>query len=154
MDTPEPTNVIVLPYAGFWRRFCAMIIDIFVLFAAQMVFVFLTAVLSLFMGDSTAVKPLLTVLGTGFNFILPWIYMAKLESSQKQASLGKMALGIRVTDLQGRRISFARASGRYFGKILSGLLLLIGYLMAAFTQKKQALHDMMAGCLVVRREEN
>jgi uncharacterized RDD family membrane protein YckC len=79
-----------------------------------------------------------------------WLYWALLESSAWQATLGKKILGLRVTDLEGRRISFARASGRYFGKLFSQLILLIGFLMAAFTARKQALHDMIAGCLVVR----
>jgi uncharacterized RDD family membrane protein YckC len=69
-------------------------------------------------------------------------------SSRRQATLGKMALGLRVTDLYGRRISFARASGRHFAKIISGMILLIGYIMAAFTHRHQALHDMIAGTLV------
>jgi uncharacterized RDD family membrane protein YckC len=59
-------------------------------------------------------------------------------------------LGLKVTDLEGRRISFARATGRHFAKILSGLMFFIGFIMAGFTQRKQALHDMIAGTLVVR----
>jgi uncharacterized RDD family membrane protein YckC len=72
-----------------------------------------------------------------------------MESSSKQATLGKLALGIVVTDLNGNRISFGRATGRYFGKIVSGMIFAIGYIMAGFTEKKQALHDMIASCLVV-----
>ena len=85
-------------------------------------------------------------------FMLAWIYNAAMESSRHQGTLGKMALGLIVTDLQGRPISFAHASGRYFAKIISGLVPLgIGYAMAGFTEKKQALHDMIASCLVLRR---
>lgn len=73
-----------------------------------------------------------------------------MESSAKQATLGKMALGIVVTDLEGARIGFGRATGRYFAKILSGLILGIGFLMAAFTERKQGLHDIIAGTLVVK----
>jgi uncharacterized RDD family membrane protein YckC len=72
-----------------------------------------------------------------------------MESSSKQATLGKMALGIIVTDLEGQRISFGKATGRHFSKIVSGIILYIGFIMVAFTEKKQGLHDMMAGCLVV-----
>ncbi|MGB6469852.1 MAG: RDD family protein, partial [Candidatus Acidiferrales bacterium] len=68
-----------------------------------------------------------------------------------QGTLGKRALGLLVTDLEGRRVSFGRASGRYFGKIVSALILMIGFIMAGFTEKKQALHDMLAGCLVLRK---
>lgn len=85
----------------------------------------------------------------GLFFAGGWIYEAGLESSSKQATLGKMALGLRVTDKYGRRITFARASGRYFSKLLSRILM-IGYIMAGFTARKQALHDMIAGTLVVR----
>jgi uncharacterized RDD family membrane protein YckC len=75
-----------------------------------------------------------------------------MESSSHQGTLGKMALGLIVTDLEGRRINFARASGRYFAKIITGLIPLgIGYMMAGFTEKKQALHDMIASCLVLRK---
>jgi uncharacterized RDD family membrane protein YckC len=83
--------------------------------------------------------------------MLNWIYYAALESSAWQATLGKKVLGLRVTDLAGNRISFARASGRFFGMILSGMILGIGFLMAGFTARKQALHDILAGCLVLRQ---
>ena len=79
------------------------------------------------------------------------IYFAFMESSARQATLGKQALGIIVTDLNGNRIYFGKATARYFGKFISGLILGIGYIMAGFTEKKQALHDMMARCLVVKK---
>lgn len=63
-----------------------------------------------------------------------------------------MALGLIVTDMQGRRVTFARASGRFFAKIITNLIpLWIGYIMAGFTEKKQALHDMIASCLVLKK---
>jgi uncharacterized RDD family membrane protein YckC len=83
-------------------------------------------------------------------FVVSWIYEAGMESSSKQATLGKMALGLKVTDERGQRISFARATGRHFSKIISGMILLIGYIMAGFTARKQALHDVIAGTLVIR----
>ena len=83
--------------------------------------------------------------------MLNWLYYAFLESSSWQGTLGKKALGLEVTDLQGRRISFARASGRFFGKFISVMILLIGFIMAGFTARKQALHDILAGCLVIRK---
>lgn len=82
--------------------------------------------------------------------IVNWLYFAIMESSSKQGTLGKMALNIKVTDEQGNRISFARATGRYFGKFLSTFLLMFGYIMAGFTKRKQALHDILSGCLVVK----
>ena len=80
-----------------------------------------------------------------------WLYHTLMESSHHQATLGKMALGIKVTDLDGNRISFTRANGRFFGKWLSGAVMNVGYLMAAFTEKKQALHDILASCLVIQK---
>ena len=85
------------------------------------------------------------------GLLMAWLYYALLESSKLQGTLGKVALNIRVTDLGGRRISFARASGRFFGRVLSNLTLGIGYLIQVFTQRRQALHDLLAGTLVVRR---
>lgn len=79
-----------------------------------------------------------------------WLYFALQESSQHQATIGKRAMKIYVTDIQGQRISFGQATGRYFSKILSDILC-IGYLMVAFTDKKQGLHDMIASTLVQRR---
>jgi len=90
------------------------------------------------------------IVGETLYFCAFWIYEAAMESSSRQATLGKMAMGLKVTDEQGRRISFARATGRYFSKIISGMILFIGYIMAGFTARKQALHDMIAGTLVMR----
>ena len=83
------------------------------------------------------------------SMIIAWLYYALLESSSKQATVGKMALALVVTDLQGRRITFGRATGRHFSKILSAIILMIGFIMAGVTARKQALHDMIAGTLVL-----
>jgi uncharacterized RDD family membrane protein YckC len=84
--------------------------------------------------------------------VVTWLYFASMESSERQGTLGKMALGLFVTDMHGKRISFARASGRFFAKFITGLIpFFIGYIMAGFTEKKQALHDMIAGCLVLKK---
>jgi uncharacterized RDD family membrane protein YckC len=83
---------------------------------------------------------------------IPWIYNAAMESSRKQGTFGKMALSIAVTDMSGRRVSFGKASSRHFSKFLSMFFLGIGFLMASFTERKQALHDMVAGCMVVVKE--
>ena len=97
-------------------------------------------------GDDGGSLALLQLIATAGGFL----YFALMESSTNQATVGKMALGIKVTDLEGNRISFGRALGRTFAKILSGLIIFIGYIIAAFTEKKQALHDMIAGTLVVK----
>ena len=87
-----------------------------------------------------------------FFWGLGWLYFAGMESSERQATFGKSVVSLRVTDLEGRRLSFKHATGRFFAKIVSGLIpLAIGYIMAGFTEKKQALHDMIAGTLVLQR---
>ncbi len=83
--------------------------------------------------------------------IFIWLYYAIMESSGKQATLGKLALSLKVTDLNGNKISFARATGRHFAKIITDFTFGIGYLMPLFTEKKQTLHDMIAGCVVVKK---
>ena len=133
-------------YAGFWLRFAAFIIDWIVLIAVNL---FITAVLGGFRGQRQPV--VLEFLAAAAQISSQWLYYALMESSSYQVTLGKMALGLKVTDLNGQRISFGRASGRYFGKILSGLILCIGFLMIGFTQKKQGLHDMLADTLVVKK---
>jgi uncharacterized RDD family membrane protein YckC len=87
----------------------------------------------------------------GVMFIMQWCYFAGMESSPLRATVGKLAVGVYVTDMEGKRISFAKATGRYFGKIISGLILCIGYILAGTTEKKQALHDSMANCLVMSK---
>jgi len=153
-------------YAGFWLRLVAYIMDAIII---GIPFVVVFGVLAVVSGAGAALsnihpgeeppEALIALLGLGFIFSLVlvaliggWLYYAMLESSSWQATLGKRALGLYVTDMEGRRISFARASGRYFGKLVTGLIpLAIGYIMAGFTAKKQALHDMIASCLVLRK---
>jgi uncharacterized RDD family membrane protein YckC len=84
------------------------------------------------------------------RMLVSWLYGAAFESSRWQATPGKMLLGMKVTDLAGRRLSFIKASGRALGKWLSGLLLGMGFVLVAFTDRKQGLHDLMAGTLVRR----
>ena len=143
-------NGNIQQYAGFWRRFAAYLIDSMVIAFALTNFASLLSrqlVVSI-----TNAQTLNTYLATAIvvmSLLLTWAYYSGMESSPLQATIGKLVVGIYVTDLQGQRISFGRATGRWFGKIISGAILLIGYLMAGFTEKKQALHDKMAGCLVL-----
>jgi len=91
------------------------------------------------------------IVGAALGLLASWIYEAAMESSSLQATLGKMIFGMKVTDLNRNRISFARATGRHFAKYLSSMILFIGYIMAGFTERKQALHDIIASTVVVRR---
>ena len=130
-------------YAGFWRRFAAWFLDGLILSLVTLPFTLQ------FGGDVAAEAARASAAGT-ISTVVGWLYYALMESSAKQATVGKMALGIIVTDLEGRKIGFGRATGRYFAKILSALILGIGFLMAGFTERKQALHDMVASTLVVK----
>jgi uncharacterized RDD family membrane protein YckC len=148
--------------AGFWLRFVAVFIDGIVLSIVNLILV--TPIIGLLgltaaSGDYSAFSTdggmaaliggiIVTYLAI---FIAGWLYYAIMESSNKQGTLGKMLIGLKVTDLEGNRISFGKATGRYFGKIVSAIILYIGFMMAGFTEKKQGLHDIMAGSLVVKK---
>lgn len=141
-------------YAGFWRRVGAYLIDAFLVQIVTFIAAFAAGMLIGIVGAATGnldmVQKVAGPLGFLMGLIISIAYYAGLESSSWQATLGKIALDIEVTDLEGRRISFGRAVGRLFGKIPSGLILGIGFLMVAFTERKQGLHDMMADTLVVK----
>lgn len=141
-------------YAGFWKRFAAAIIDGIILAVAAFPINMLGNAFPSTLEPSEEVLILAAVvslISACVQIVINWLYYACMESSHFQGTLGKLALGIKVTDYYGKRISFGRATGRHFAKILSYCTLHIGFLMAAFTEKKQALHDMVAGCLVVNR---
>jgi len=150
-----PSYPAAVQYAGFWKRLAAALIDGVLLTIAYFVAAFtLGFVYGAVTGGgddemSDAAASILAYVAWAATAILGWLYYALMESSAKQATLGKMALGIVVTDAQGRRVSFTRATGRYFGKIISCIILYIGFIMIAFTERKQGLHDIMADCLVV-----
>jgi uncharacterized RDD family membrane protein YckC len=169
---PGTTGTMVrrIHYGGFWIRFVAAMVDGAVISIPMCLFVLIIIGAvggttaehfhAIFNGDSDeaaqrivefipaflGIVALFVVLGIG----LQWLYYAMLESSEWQATLGKKILHLQVTDMFGKRMSFARASGRYFGKLLNQLLPLpIGFIIAGFTEKKQALHDFIAGTVVV-----
>jgi uncharacterized RDD family membrane protein YckC/phage FluMu protein Com len=143
-------------YADFGRRLLAYIIDQVLVgvvnFGVGLVLgVVFGALMAANGGQGEAAMIILQLSSSLIGMMIGWLYEALMTSSANQATLGKMALGIIVTDLDGRRVSFGRATGRHFAKILSGCTLLIGYIIAAFTEKKQALHDLLAGTLVLRK---
>lgn len=141
-----------LQYAGFWRRFSAYMIDgVVIAFALNQLGTLFWSFLSLSINSYETQSQYHAVYLLILSVPLGWMYFSGMESSPLQATVGKLVVGLYVTDLQEQRISFGRATGRYFAKLLSGMIVLIGYLMAGFTQKKQGLHDMMANCLVLRK---
>ena len=136
-------------YAGFWKRFAAALIDgLITTILGVIVGGFFEILYGYSTRTSAGAESLLIV-----GLLVGWIYFSSFESSNKQATLGKMALGVKVTDLKGHRIGFGKASVRYFGKFLSTLIIFIGYIMVAFTKRKQGLHDIITSCLVVNRED-
>jgi len=138
-------------YGGFWLRVVAYIIDAIILNIAQSVISMPLgfSAMNLTNGDENAFIGMYFGV-IGISFVMQWLYSAVLESSSMQGTLGKKALGLAVTDLDGRRISFGRATGRYFAKFLSAMILLVGFMMAGWTARKQGLHDMIAGTLVYK----
>jgi uncharacterized RDD family membrane protein YckC/Tfp pilus assembly major pilin PilA len=135
MSTLATTQVVPL-YAGFWRRAAAAVLDGLILTIPNLVLTFFMPGLWALLGQ--------VVIGI--------LYYALLTSSEAQATWGKRAFGIKVTTLEGERIGFGRSLGRYFASWISGLIIGIGFIMAGFTSRKQALHDMICGTLVVNRE--
>ena len=132
-------------YAGFWRRLVAGILDTVVvailrgtILAGAEGGVFFPALYS-------AINSFIV----GIFLLFRWLYFAVMERSSYQATFGKRLVGIKVTDMAGGRITFLRATLRHFAKTLSRMIFYIGYFMISLTEKKQGLHDMIAGCLVV-----
>jgi len=164
-----PAQAGTRAYAGFWLRLVAHIIDSLI---GGVVVVALFAIVAAVIGfgslreqfeemgrganEGNPAFPIFLVaflcVAVGCALVIGWLYSAMMESSEYQGTLGKMAIGLIVTDMQGQRVSFGRASGRFFAKLITGLVpLYIGFIMAGFTEKKQALHDMIASCLVLRK---
>lgn len=137
-EAQNSINIAPVQFAGFWRRVLASLIDGILLSLVTGTFTW-----TVDFGDFK--------IGYGLGIIVQWLYYALMESSYRQATLGKMAIGLVVTDEQYRRINFGQATGRFFGKFLSAIILGIGFMMAGFTQKKQALHDVLANTLVVQK---
>ena len=142
-------GIAMVQNAGFWWRFLAYIIDGIILNVGTSI---ISGILGLGAGASMAmlgngdesVLASTVIVSALLSFVLSWLYFALTESSAMQATIGKLAIGAIVTDTNGNRISFGRATGRYFDQILSGMILFIGFIMAGCTARKQGLHDMIA----------
>jgi uncharacterized RDD family membrane protein YckC len=152
-ESPSAALVATVSYAGFWRRYWAALFDgVFLGIGFWVLFFSWSLIYSVLAGE-----PMSFSLGRAYviqlvaYLSLGWIYFAGMESSAAQATPGKIAMGIAVTDLTGDRLFFGRATARFFAKNLSAALLLIGFVIAGFTEKKQALHDLLTDSLVVRK---
>lgn len=146
-------------YAGFWRRFFAFWVDkIIVGGGVQLLFIPLGVATMPLDGYGDDVNPawMMAVIASMltaimFTVVADWLYEALFLGSTWQATPGKRLLSVYVTDERGERISFVRATGRHFSRIVSGLILGVGYFMQPFTERKQALHDKLAETLVMVR---
>jgi uncharacterized RDD family membrane protein YckC len=158
-----------MAYGGFWIRVVAYFIDTLILLVLLGVLYFALTAIGLIdwttisaLADQSAMQPgaepdpalvmeLTRQMGIFYLcvFLLAWLYDALLTSSPMQATPGKMVFGLRVATADGEPIGFGRATGRFFGKIVSGMIFNVGYLMVAFTSRKQGLHDMIANTVVV-----
>jgi uncharacterized RDD family membrane protein YckC len=152
-------------YAGFWIRFAAYLLDELILGIPFLVV--MTAAFFLFGGFRLMVRRSLEgppgasfigmmigvyVVAFLFYFVVRWLYYALMESSPRQATFGKSLVSLSVCDVSGRPLSFGHATGRYFAKIVSGMIPFgIGFIIAGFTEKKQAIHDMIAGTMVLQK---
>lgn len=143
-------------YAGFWLRALAQILDSLLFLVISLVIFTPFAILGAGVRAQAPREELIELLsltgmmGVALLIAIPgvWLYHALFESSSWQATPGKRLLGLRVVDLEGRPAGFGRASARFFAKPLSSIMY-AGYIMVAFTARKQGLHDMIAGTLVV-----
>lgn len=151
--SPPPPSAPAVRYGGFWVRFVAVVID-------SLLVSVVTGPISMIIGiaiatagmavrmPNTGVQIVSMISGFTIGVLGNWLYEALMMSSARQSTLGKMLFHLRVTDLAGNRIGFGQATGRHFAKYLSAMILFVGYLMAAFTERHQALHDLVAGTLV------
>jgi len=143
-------------YGGFWMRFLAYFVDIVLLRVITFLLTFGTGVL-MYLAYSQYVEILseqiwiIELVGGIVSLIVSWLYFAFFNSSKYQATPGKMICKLKIVDREYNRISFGRATGRFFSMFVSTLIIFIGYIMAGFTDKKRALHDMMAGTYVIYR---
>jgi uncharacterized RDD family membrane protein YckC len=154
-------------YAGFWLRFVALIIDVIIIGCVQtFIIVPILAAIGIgaagtmsgmdmddpeqavgMIGAVMAMMSTVWLISLGIQII----YYTVMESSKSQATVGKLALGLKVTDAEGNKLDFTKALIRNLCKIISNVTFLIGYIMAGFTEKKQALHDIIASTLVVKK---
>ncbi|MGB2627405.1 MAG: RDD family protein [Candidatus Acidiferrum sp.] len=156
-------------YSGFWLRVIAYILDSIIMGAAIIPLVVVFAMMSGAAAhlhswedlprngqppDPALIAALVSAIFmfAAVALLINWLYHAYFESSTWQATPGKKVMSIYVTDLNGKQLTFLHATGRFFSKIVTGLIpLFLGFIMAAFTERRQALHDMIAGTLVLRR---
>jgi len=163
-QTLKPMNST---YAGFWLRFVAYLIDSVIIYIVQsFVFVPVLGLMGISfaskmdnmenMSDAEKMGMIGSMVAIGgatalLMTVIALLYWCLMESSKYQATVGKLTLGLKVTDLDGNSLDFVKSLIRNICKVISGMIMCIGYIMAGFTEKKQGLHDIIAGTLVVKK---
>lgn len=151
----RPGNTEILIHAGFWVRFLAAFLDILVLGACVILFLFLIAALIAYTGrESLLYDRLALPIFYGVIIFITASYYILMESGESGATLGKHWLNIKTTDTSGKQLTIARALARFVFRIFSFVLLMSGFLIQPFTRRKQAMHDLLARTVVVRVSEN
>jgi len=148
-------------YAGFWRRCGAMILDGVLLNVVtfpmgMMAMIPMTSRMEAMRDSDFSPEQFASFMGlyfmiAGCGLLIAWLYSALMLASKRQATVGMMAIGLIATDVQGRPLSFARATGRYFATLVTSCTLGIGYLVMLFNQRRQTVHDLIAGTVIVRK---
>ncbi|MBL8676378.1 MAG: RDD family protein [Alphaproteobacteria bacterium] len=145
---------LAINYASFRKRLFASICDLIILYSLMLTFVSHAFFLfdysfKVFSWNGNRLSVLTVTLVVVSLLVIPWLYFSIFESSKAQATLGKLLFSICVVDEQKRRISFLRATLRHFGKMISAFFFFTGFILAAFTVKKQGFHDVISRCLVL-----
>ena len=147
LDLPDE-QLVQYEYAGFWIRFIAIIIDAILLALIRWPVAFILGDAMGYHYNTSFVHVNINLAGT-VSFAIGIAYFVLMETSEKQATIGKMVFGLKVIDQDGKRLNASKALIRYLSKFVSAIILLIGFIMAGFDSKKQALHDKIAGTFVV-----
>jgi uncharacterized RDD family membrane protein YckC len=155
MVSPEATDLAHPQFAGFWLRVWAGAIDVALEAGGALLLTFAIDLALRRLGHLLGISPFVSKVATGMAFILilsvgSWLYSAFTESSSWRATVGKRILGLQVVTAEGERLSFGQATIRHLMKFLSLFFLTIGFMMAGWTKRRQALHDMPCDCLVIR----
>lgn len=141
------SNLQDFKYSNFWLRLLAFLIDLTILLVCNGI---IAIIFNLELKDKISDFGFFAIFRHPVGILTGWLYFSIFESSTLMATLGKLTVRIKVMDCQGVRITFLRATGRYFGKYISSFLLCMGFLMIFFMKKKQALHDIFAATIVIK----
>jgi len=141
-------------YAGFWKRLIAFIIDLVIMMFGSIGFSILTGYWFMLSNTVPSDNYIFYKVLFIFSFIFfPWVYMVSFETSKYKATVGKLLVGIEVTDVAGNRITILKATGRHFAKIITILTFGLGFLVICITDTRQSIHDILSNTLVLNKDK-